>query len=156
MDCNGSDCRIWIVTIPAKPHHVQDTPKKMPERNHITSPLQKSLGDVSCKRTKNAGDAAVMLPVGLMGGWSAKICHRAVWLLRSQKVLRRLLQISRNRRRASLQRETSMKRTRGIVAATYRGRFVRSSYFDLSSPIILFVSYWIVNMLTLFVWIADF
>ena len=71
-------------------HHTQNTPKKIPERNHTTPPLQKSPGDVSCKRTKNTGDAAVMLPVRVSGGlWRVdlrKYAIGAVWLLRSQKV----------------------------------------------------------------------
>ena len=44
------------------------TPKKIPGRNHITPPLQKNPRDVFCKCTKNAGDAAVMLPPGVSGG----------------------------------------------------------------------------------------
>jgi hypothetical protein len=44
------------------------TPKKTLERSHITPPLQKSPGDVFCKCTKNAGDAAVVLLVGVSGG----------------------------------------------------------------------------------------
>ncbi|MEA1864195.1 MAG: hypothetical protein U9N46_03190, partial [Euryarchaeota archaeon] len=101
----------------------RNTPKKY-LNGTISHIHYKKARDVFCKCTKNTGDAAAMLPVeyhGADGGLIGENMPLGRYGCCVRKKSRgRLLQISIKRRRASFQRETSMKRTRGIVAAIVR------------------------------------